>query len=539
MQEKDIQAAARRGSNTFFSVGGALAILLIAVPLWAEDPAPAASAPQSATTLPSLPLAPRLELPPATPEELETLDGILLRLLSPREEERRSAAAELRALPPKFIPALSRRLKGLADKSDKEAMKALLPKARQQAREELKEELRDEGHKGKTPALDTLDALVAQGPKAAGPKDAKSWQDLTSVIGISRALSGIGTIEATRELIEIYTRFGEFLRIDTQNSLAKLQDRGLAALIEARRHKAEKVARWAEKQLDSLGKAIPSEAVQTTDYEVLADILRAYGRVKDPDAARIVVSFANTERAQVRDAARQAVALMGDVGNWQVRDAYENVVGKRPPRDWTWDRTARELFATFDRLRLAQVHQLFDQGVAAQRSGKLAEMRRAFDQLLTRSPTFERRGEMAEGYFAFAKEVATSDPPAAIDALRRAERLSTTDVLRANTHSLRLALEAEALLGKGIVDRELIRRAIDLDPSGSHADQLRLATASLPQETQVTSQRWRIAGVIGASALLGMIIIALLPRILRRPAPGPGQPAATKPASDASGEPDK
>ena len=68
-------------------------------------------------------------------------------------------------------------------------------------------------------------------------------------------------------------------------------DFGVAALIEARRHKADKIARWAERQLDILNKAIPSEAIRTDHHEALADILRAYGRCRDPDAARIILSW--------------------------------------------------------------------------------------------------------------------------------------------------------------------------------------------------------------------------------------------------------
>ncbi len=67
----------------------------------------------------------------------------------------------------------------------------------------------------------------------------------------------------------------------------------------------------------------------------------------------------------MREAARQAIALLGETGNWQLRDAYENVVGKRPARDWNWDRTAQELFFELDRLRSAEVNDLFDKGQKA------------------------------------------------------------------------------------------------------------------------------------------------------------------------------
>jgi hypothetical protein len=142
---------------------------------------------------------------------------------------------------------------------------------------------------------------------AAEPNN-RAWQDLVRVVAMSRMLCHAGGIQAARVLIGVYVRFGEFLRVDTQLQLEKMGGSAVAALIEARHHRAEKIAHWAERQLDGLGKAIPGEAVNTTDYQVLADVLRAYGRVRDPDAARIVISFANSERTQVREAARQAIA---------------------------------------------------------------------------------------------------------------------------------------------------------------------------------------------------------------------------------------
>ena len=203
-----------------------------------------------------------------------------------------------------------------------------------------------------------------------------------------------------------------------------MKDRALPALIEAKRHKAGKISRWAERQLDVAGKAIASELVQTEDQQALADILRAYGRIRDPDAARIVISFANSERAQIRLAARQAVAMMGDVATWQLRETYENIVGEKPPREWSWDRTARELFARFDRLRLAQVFKLFDRGLEAQRAGELEKMREHYDKVLAHNPLFDRRAEMADGYLLYARKHADSSKEKAIRALYRGERIA-------------------------------------------------------------------------------------------------------------------
>jgi hypothetical protein len=482
---------------------------------------------RSGRELPPLPKAPSLVLPAPDPETLEQLTALLSRLVSDNTQDRSEAAAELRTLSPRFVPAIDRTLAELAEKADRGAMETALTRARRDAKTTSKAE-DDEGAgdeagrlaNAKGAPLDHLEVLVAK----AHP-DSKPWRDLVSVIGLSRALVGIGTPEAVRELIDVYTRFGEFLRVDTQVQLGKLGDRALPGLIEARRHKAEKIARWAERQLDVLGKAIPSEVVQTAEPEVLADILRAYGRTRDPDAARIVVSFASSERGQVRDAARQAISSMGEVANWQLREGYENVVGKRPARDWAWDRTARELFAELDRLRLAKVYDLFEAGLAAREKGDLKAMRQSFDALLAKSPLFEHRSELAAGYLEFAEKASEEGREDALLALRRVTRISDDDALKKRAESLLLTLEAERALTAGVADTELYRRAVELNPENARArDGLaRLEREPVPAERETL--RFTVAGVIAAFAALAMLAVALMPRWMKR-AEAPA-PAAT------------
>jgi tetratricopeptide (TPR) repeat protein len=321
-------------------------------------------------------------------------------------------------------------------------------------------------------------------------------------------LAQIGTVEAVRGLIDVYVRYGEFLRVDTQLQLEGLGDRAVPALIETKRHPAEKVAKWANRELDALGKGIPSEAVQTNDLQVLSDVLRAYGRVRDPDAARIVVSFANSERAQVREASRQAIAMLGEVGAWQLRDTYETVVGKKPPRDWNWERTARELFAEFDRLRSAEVSKLYDAGIAARDQGDLEAMRKAFDQVLTRSPDYQKKDELAAAYLDYGQKLAEKKPADALDALRRAERLGKGSELEKTATSLRLTLEAERLGASGIADRTLLTRALDVNPNNSQA-KAELSRFDRGEVKRDDSYRYLGAGAIGVVALAGILVVLL------------------------------
>src|SRR5262249_29456599 len=140
---------------------------------------------------------------------------------------------------PGLVPAIDRRVNEIANHADREAMKALLGDTRKQARDDERTRLRESGENGKVVTPDYLDMLVRDA-KPAKP----AWQDLVRIAAMGRMLARIGTVEAARELIDVYVRFGEFLRVDTQLQLQKMGNKAVAALIEARRHRAEKIAHW-------------------------------------------------------------------------------------------------------------------------------------------------------------------------------------------------------------------------------------------------------------------------------------------------------
>jgi hypothetical protein len=500
-----------------------IALALVIVLTAGSAPA-AADAPGG--NLPELPAAPNVDLPKPEASDLAELDALLARITGQDDGEREQAVREVLEAEPRLVPALAFRLNTIADSADKEAMKRLFGEVRRRNRETVRDDEPDDSkNKNEKPASgpDYL-AMVAS---HAEPSSA-AFRDLASVLAVSRMLEHIGTIDATRTLLDVYVRFGEFLRIATQHALARLGDKAVPALIEARRHPAEKIRKWAHRQLDFLGKAIPSEAVQTTDHQVLADALRAFGRTRDPDAIRIVVSFANNERSQVREAARQAIALLGEVSAWQLRDTYENIVGKKPPRDWSWERTARELFAEFDRLRSAEVSRLFETGQKARKSGDLETMRASYDKLLAHDPEFSARQELAESYLEYARRQANESPENALSALRRAERLSSGSDLEPAARSLRLTLEAERLAQGHIADRTLLLRALELDPGNVRAKEV-LARLERGEPQDAGKARYGAAAAIFVAAIAAIAVILFR----RRPAEAPGEARG----AENSGEP--
>jgi hypothetical protein len=492
------------------------------VVLAADAPTNANEPKTSQRRLPDLPTPPSIELGRPEAADLAEIDALLGRIVAEDEQDREAAVRELLEAKPKHVSAIRFRLGAIADAADKEAMKRLLYKTRR----EMLEQKNDEESEKPSAGLDYLARLTEKADTKS-----EAWRNLVSVLALSRMLESIASVEAVRGLIEVYARYGEFLRITTQNALNRLGEKAVPALIEGERHQAEKISKWTVRQLDMLGKGIPSEAVQTQDQAVLSDVLRAYGRTRNPDAVRIVVSFVSSERAQIREAARQAVALMGEVATWQLRDTYESVVGKKPPRDWSWERTARELFAEFDRLRSTQVGKLFEAGQAARSRGDLEAMRQSFDKLLAFDPHFEEKVELATGYLAFARAQVDKSRDSALLALRRAERL---DPQLKSAQSLRLTLEAEALEEQGIADATLLQRALEADPQNARAK------ATLLRFERGEPKRSEKARLIAAGSILGAAGLAIAFILLRRAKPAAPAPSqnAPEPADEKIDQPE-
>ncbi|WP_437546519.1 hypothetical protein WME97_42550 [Sorangium sp. So ce367] len=569
--------------------------LLAAAPL-ATPPARAAGERDAGTSAPAssaLPELPRLA-PIARPEPdiaaVRELDRILDQITSEDARSRENARAALDEPIPGIVDAVRLRVQDIRGSLDRNAAPRVLADARREGRKAMKGEDERDGNKKKTADAKAdkgakkgagdakkgagdakksagdakKDAKAEQGAKkdakadqsakkgaddekdegdwldfmlaAARPRDS-AWRDVVKLLAMERMLVAAGTTPAVRELIALHAYFGELLRIDLQRQVAKLRDKAVPALIEARQHDAKIVQRWANKQLDLLGRAIPGEAIASNDTQILADVLRAYGRVRDVDAVRVILSFCNSDRARLRDAAREAISAIGEPGIWQLRDAYLDLTGAKPPREWSWDRVARELFGTYDRARLAEVYKLMDEGVAAASAGKPAEATDAFDKVLARAPLFERRKEMVDAYVERARSLSADRRDDALAMLRKALRLDAPGERAKKIEAEIAYLEGALLIERGTPDKFVLERAIELDPSHAGA---RAALASLGDkvaERKSQTNRHIAAGAVGLAAVLSMFFIAR-----RRSAPSPARAQAgtvppPPPASPASAPP--
>ncbi|MFT3774077.1 MAG: hypothetical protein QM820_52600 [Minicystis sp.] len=511
------------------------------------DAAPSASASASAapaaTALPDLPRLPPIPTPEPDPAALKELDRLLERLTSEDERSREDARKAIADVTPAFVAAIRHRVQDLRGALDREEAPRVLEAARKAGRKSLKgkgegkadepkeskkgkadEPKESKKSKGEGKADEPKESKKSKKAKKedddsdtgdwldfllqnARPKD-KTWQDLTRLYGMTRMLAAIGTTPAVREMIQLYAYFNELVRIDLQRQVQKLRDKAVPALIEARQHDAKSVQKWANKELDVLGRAIPGEAVASNDTQILADVLRAYGRTRDVDAVRVILSFCNSDRVQLREASREAVAAIGEPGVWQIRDQYLGLTGEKPPRAWTWDRLARELFAIYDKQRLAEIHKLMDEGVAAAAAGKLTEAVEAFDKVLARSPMFERRKEMVPSYVDRAKQLEDGKRDEALAMMRKALRLDPKGE-RAKALEAEIAyLEGEVSIAQGMPDKTAFERALALDPAHERARKALAGLEDKAIERQTNYQRYAVAGGIGLLAVIAMILLA-------------------------------
>lgn len=456
------------------------------------DPLPSTTEPFRPSLEP-LPELPARQFAEPSADDNVLLDILLTRLTSSSDTERQSAVAELEAISDSLVPAIYARINREAQGANRASMKQLLLDIRRETREELERERK--GGEVQTP--DYLEMVVARA--RPGSED---WKRLVHVLALSRMCVTIGTVEAVRSLVHVFVRF-EFLRIDTQLQLQKLDEKALPALLETTRHQAPQVAEWAKRQLDFLGKAIPSEAVRVNSAAVLADILRAYGYIKDPDAARLVLSFANSERSQVRLAARQAIRGYGQTAIWVLRDGYEQTMGTKPSAQWGWDRVAQELFREYDRNRLSEVYGYYERGLKKLQEDDLEGALGEFESLLRRSPDFEPSSEVVTAFLRFAAK----DPDEEKD-WDRVERLLQAAVRLGNpaqrneARSSLVTVRARRLAARGLADQFLLRQALDLHENNSRAERLLQELEKPVLSQRAGFQRWLWPSALAALSLL-------------------------------------
>jgi tetratricopeptide (TPR) repeat protein len=298
---------------------------------------------------------------------------------------------------------------------------------------------------------DPVEGLLARSGDVAAT--ALTW------IGLARALSHMATTPAVRVLVAMAADLNGALRPELSRQVRALGDRAVPALLEARLNPSRDVRTFATSMLETLEKRAASDTVQTKSSAVLADVLRAYGLLRDLDALAIVLSFANADRTPVRLAARDAVASYGPDATGKLRESLVSLTGKQAPETWSAVELRKALFDAYDEVRLHEVVALLDDGLAKQREGKLDEAAAMFDRVLARQPLLDRRREMVVGYVGYAESLESQDLVAALSIYRKALRLDPQGDRAKGIEASIAYLEGRALEDRGLVDPEPYRRA--------------------------------------------------------------------------------
>ena len=336
-------------------------------------------------------------------------------------------------------------------------------------------------------------------------------------ITLARALGRIPTADAGRALLALSAAFSGTFRQEVGRIIrGQLKDYVVPALIEAR-NPSEMQRIFLRQIREALHRVTPGETVQQRDNALLAEIIRAYGTTRQGDAMKVVISFVNSDRAQVREAARWAVSQYGRDAIHSLRDAYEMYEGHDPDMLWNWERVARELYQANDRRRDAEVAQRLDQGVAAGRARDVDAMLGHFRFVLARHPTFERKREMVPILVDNARRLERSDAARAETLWRLALWVEPEGPSAQRIRGEILFLEAEQSLARGVADPALYRAVLGVDPSNARArEQLENV-----EQSGVLGERRRIRifGAGGLLALAGVTLWMLLRALARRPKP--------------------
>lgn len=311
-------------------------------------------------------------------------------------------------------------------------------------------------------ANDRLDWLAPLYKQPASP----ALGDLLVDLAVIRALAASQTSAAAKAILDFaFTPDGIAYRDECGRFLRRMSPWSLPALIMAAKgwHVDASKRRYARYQLERLDREAPRKALNdaTTD-DLKVEILNAFAESKYREAVYAVLDTVDDPSPAVRKAARAAwmeyatgkphyvpkeklkvpggkltdkpVPLWLDhreLADIAIRRRLEEL-GKKPPalpglarlgaalltqyderRKKRFDQALKadlakrttELFAYYDEQRKQKLDQELEATLAAARTGPLKDAAERLDSILVQAPDYARRGEMADVYLRYGKEL--------------------------------------------------------------------------------------------------------------------------------------
>lgn len=447
---------------------------------------------------------PAFAAPTAAPSAAEVaasaeLEANIGKLVDASPQVRLAAAEAIAQTSPEVFPALDARL-ARAPEAGPGPMWLVLDKLKKS---------------GDTEGTDTMKVVALSGNSAA-------HKSLALYLAGIRAAEKQGGVAGARVLVRLSLDHKGLFKPWTTAALKRMGDHAVAALIEVRRDSDKDVRSFANKQLDALGKFLPSDAVQVHDPQALADVLTAFGKTKDPDAMRAIVPYLNADRAPVREAARWAIAQYGPDARPILEETYDQFTGDKAGKDWPADKILKGLVVAYDKVRLAEVFKLLDEGIAHRDAGRLEDAVASFDALLARAPQFERRAELAPAYHELARRKEPNDKPAARLLYAKAARLAAGTPLAGTIEADLAVLDTRDLLDRGIADTSLLQKALALDPNHTAARDL---LQRIENEARAREDRFRRVALAGFAGVVATVLgILFLGKKAPAPPPTPRRP---------------
>lgn len=309
-----------------------------------------------------------------------------------------------------------------------------------------------------SPAPETPDALDLAGGVArllGGPHN-RADVVVAEHILLLRLLENVGTVDAARRMAALLAMDGTTWMYEARRIRLRMGMRLAPWFVLSQNDPRSVVRTWARAGVEQLGLAdAPRAIAQARDPSTLAALLVAYGTIRDMNAMRVTGAYLNSDKAIVRNAARDAIQRYGRNSIWVLRDAY----ARSTQRDADLTLSARDLaaalFATLDEERIASARHALAEADAALAT---SDFQRAFDSLEAIAidhPGTVDEAELSNRYerVAAAAEDAESDNLA--EAAWNRVRWTASDPAKV-THARQrsLALRARSSASVGIADAE-------------------------------------------------------------------------------------